>query len=274
MPQLIYVSNATILLGTDTLLAGYARSAHPYDLRSVRYILAGAEPVKEATRRTYAEKFGLRILEGYGATETAPALSLNTPMASRSGTVGRLLPGIEARLETVPGIDDAGRLHVRGPNVMLGYLRAEKPGMLEPPRDGWHDTGDIVAIDRDGFVSIKGRAKRFAKIGGEMVSLAAIEALAADIWPEAMSVAVALPDAAKGERITLLTTTAAGSRATFLAEARASGASELMVPAEIINVAALPLLGSGKVDAVAAAKLVPERRVTLSRTVPSLVAAE
>ena len=274
VPQLIYVSNATILLGTDIFLAGYSRTAHPYDLRSVRYILAGAEPVKEATRRTYAEKFGLRILEGYGATETAPALSLNTPMASRSGTVGRLLPGIEARLETVPGIDDAGRLHVRGPNVMLGYLRAEKPGMLERPSDGWHDTGDIVAIDCDGFVSIKGRAKRFAKIGGEMVSLAAIEALAADIWPEAMSVAVALPDAAKGERITLLTTTAAGSRATFLAEARASGASELMVPAEIINVAALPLLGSGKVDAVAAAKLVPERRVTLSRTVPSLVAAE
>src|SRR5262249_6439085 len=153
-----------------TFLAGYARTAHPYDLRSVRYILAGAEPVKDATRRTYADKFGLRILEGYGATETAPALSLNTPMASRAGTVGRLLPGIEARLEPGPGIDAGGRLHVRGPNVMLGYLRAEAPGVLKPPPEGWHDTGDIVAIDRDGFVSIKGRAKRFAKIGGEMVS--------------------------------------------------------------------------------------------------------
>jgi acyl-[acyl-carrier-protein]-phospholipid O-acyltransferase/long-chain-fatty-acid--[acyl-carrier-protein] ligase len=148
--------------------------------------------------------------------------------------------------------------------------------VLEPPNGGWHDTGDIVAIDRDGFVSIKGRAKRFAKIGGEMVSLAAIEALAADIWPEAMSVAVARPDAAKGERITLLTTTAAASRTAFLAEARASGASELMVPAEIIHVDALPLLGSGKVDTVAAAKLVTERRAALSRNAgsPALVAAE
>src|SRR5215475_8051827 len=140
------------------------------------------------------EKFGLRILEGYGVTETAPALALNTPMFNRFGTVGRLLPGIEARLEPVPGVNDGGRLQVRGPNVMLGYLRAENPGVIEPPLDGWHDTGDIVAIDGDGFVAIKGRAKRFAKIGGEMISLAAVEALASELWPDAQSAVVAEPD--------------------------------------------------------------------------------
>jgi acyl-[acyl-carrier-protein]-phospholipid O-acyltransferase/long-chain-fatty-acid--[acyl-carrier-protein] ligase len=259
VPELIYGSNATILFGTDTFLTGYARSAHPYDFRSLRYILAGAEPVKESTRRTYMEKFGLRILEGYGVTETAPALALNTPMFNKFGTVGRLLPGMEARLDAVPGINEGGRLFVRGPNVMLGYLRAENPGVLERPVEGWHDTGDIVVIDSDGFIAIKGRAKRFAKIGGEMISLAAIEMLASELWPGALSAAGSAPDARKGERIALVTTQPDASRAAFLAFAKSKGASELMVPADIIVADKLPLLGSGKIDYVAVAALVRER---------------
>src|SRR5499426_3839591 len=204
--ELIYGVNATIMFGTDTFLAGYARAAHPYDFRSLRYILAGAEPVKEATRRTYLEKFGLRILEGYGVTETAPALALNTPMFNKFGTVGRLLPGMEARLEPVPGVEEGGRLYVRGPNVMLGYVRAENPGVIERPPGGWHDTGDIVTIDTEGFIAIKGRAKRFAKIGGEMISLAAVEALAAELWPDAISGVATVPDARKCVCIVLVTT--------------------------------------------------------------------
>jgi acyl-[acyl-carrier-protein]-phospholipid O-acyltransferase/long-chain-fatty-acid--[acyl-carrier-protein] ligase len=248
VPELIYGVGATILFGTDTFLNGYARAGHAYDFRSLRYILSGAEPVKDSTRRIYLEKFGLRILEGYGVTETAPALALNTPMFNRFGTVGRLLPGMIARLEPVEGVTEGGRLFVSGPNVMLGYLRAENPGVLETPPAGWHDTGDIVTIDEQGFIAIKGRAKRFAKVGGEMISLAAVEALAADLWPDALSAAVNVPDLRKGERILLYTQQKDGNRGDFISFARARHASELMVPAEVIVMEKLPLLGSGKVD--------------------------
>jgi acyl-[acyl-carrier-protein]-phospholipid O-acyltransferase/long-chain-fatty-acid--[acyl-carrier-protein] ligase len=260
VPELVYGANATILFGTDTFLAGYGRAAHPYDFRSVRYVLAGAEPVKEPTRRLWAEKFGLRILEGYGVTETAPALALNTPMFNRFGTVGRLLPGIEVRLDPVEGIEGGGRLYVRGPNVMLGYFKTDRPGVLQPPEEGWHDTGDIVTIDRDGFVAIKGRAKRFAKIGGEMISLAAVEALASELWPDAQSAILAEPDPRRGERLVLVTEKTAATRAAFQAYLRAKGSSALMAPAEIMVVDKLPLLGSGKADLVGVAHLLARRQ--------------
>jgi acyl-[acyl-carrier-protein]-phospholipid O-acyltransferase/long-chain-fatty-acid--[acyl-carrier-protein] ligase len=248
IPELVYGSNATVLFGTDTFLAGYARTANAYDFRSLRYVIAGAEPVRAATRALYVEKFGLRLLEGYGVTETSPVLALNTPMFNRFGTVGQLLPGIERRLAPVPGIEGAGRLMIRGPNVMLGYVRATAPGVIEPPDEGWYDTGDIVAIDADAFVSIRGRAKRFAKIGGEMVSLAAVESLAAELWPEAVVAVAAVPDARKGERLILFTTQADGTRAALSAHLRVRGVTELMAPAEVHAVEAIPLMGSGKVD--------------------------
>lgn len=256
VPELVYQSNATILFGTDTFLNGYARAAHPYDFHSVRLMLAGAEAVKERTRAIYMEKFGVRILEGYGVTETAPVLAMNTPLANKIGTVGRLSPLMEARLEPVPGISSGGRLFVRGPNVMLGYYRTDRPGVLEPPEDGWHDTGDIVSFDSQGFITIKGRAKRFAKIGGEMVSLSAVEEIAAQVSPSVLSVVVAIPDKRKGERLVLVTTDSSADRARFQAAARARGATELMVPAEVLHVERVPVLGSGKPDYVATQDLV------------------
>lgn len=259
VPELIYGVNATIVFGTDTFLAGYARAAHPYDFRSLRYILAGAEPVRESTRRTYMEKFGLRILEGYGVTETAPVLALNTPMFNKFGTVGRLMPGVEPRLEAVPGVDEGGRLYVRGPNVMLGYLKADNPGVIEPTSEGWHDTGDIVTIDAQGFVTIKGRAKRFAKIGGEMISLAAVEMLAAQLWPDVMSAVATAPDARKGERLVLVTQKKGATRSEFQAFAKQKGASDLMVPAEVVVLDKVPVLGTGKIDMVGVATLVRGR---------------
>ena len=257
--ELIYGVNATIMFGTDTFLVGYARVAHPYDFRSLRYILAGAEPVKETTRRMYMEKFGLRILEGYGVTETAPALALNTPMFNKFGTVGRILPGMEARLEKVEGVEEGGRLYVRGPNVMLGYLKVDNPGVLERPPEGWHDTGDIVTIDEQGFLTIKGRARRFAKVGGEMISLAAVEAVASDLWPNALSAVVAVPDPRKGERLILLTQQKGATRSEFQSFARSKHASDLMLPAEVWVLDKLPVLGTGKVDMMAVGKLVEER---------------
>jgi acyl-[acyl-carrier-protein]-phospholipid O-acyltransferase/long-chain-fatty-acid--[acyl-carrier-protein] ligase len=166
---------------------------------------------------------------------------------------------MEAKLEKVEGVDEGGRLYVKGPNVMLGYLRADRPGVLDVPPEGWHDTGDIVAIDEQGFVAIKGRAKRFAKVGGEMVSLAAVEMLAAELWPHYTTAVSAVPDARKGERLIMVTDKHGATRADFIAYARSKHASELTFPAEIVILDKLPMLGSGKVDQLAIDKFVREQ---------------
>ncbi|MGE0222398.1 MAG: acyl-[ACP]--phospholipid O-acyltransferase [Acetobacteraceae bacterium] len=256
VPALIYDTDATICFGTDTFLNGWARYAHPYDFYAMRYIFAGAEKVRDETRRLFADRFGVRILEGYGATETAPVIAMNTAMHCRPGTVGRFLPGIEWRLDPVAGIETGGRLVVRGPNVMRGYVRDSEPGVLEPPVDGWYDTGDIVSVDAAGFVTIVGRAKRFAKIGGEMVSMAAAEALVASVWPNAQHAVISLPDPRKGEQLLLVTSRSGAEVALLLAEARARGIPEITVPRTVREVASVPLLGTGKVDYPAVQRMV------------------
>ena len=261
VPGLIYDTDATICFGTDTFLNGWARFAHPYDFYAMRYIFAGAEKVREETKRLFADRFGVRILEGYGATETAPALAINTAMHCRPGTVGRFLPGIEYRLDPVPGVDPGGRLFVRGPNVMLGYLRDSAPGVLETLEGGWYDTGDIVSVDNEGFVGILGRAKRFAKIGGEMVSMTAAEALAAAVWPGEPIAVIAVPDPRKGESLVLVTARRGADTRDLLAYAREKGIPEIMVPRSLIAVDAVPLLGTGKVDYPAVTALVAARAV-------------
>jgi acyl-[acyl-carrier-protein]-phospholipid O-acyltransferase/long-chain-fatty-acid--[acyl-carrier-protein] ligase len=248
VPELMYGTDATITFGTDTFLSGWARYAHAYDYRAMRYIFAGGEALREETRHLYADRFGVRILQGYGVTETGPVLALNTPMFSRPGTVGRLLPGIEHRLVPVAGVDAGGRLVVRGPNVMLGYLRPEAPGVIEKPEDGWYDTGDIVDCDAQRFITIRGRARRFAKIGGEMVSMAAAEALAARLWPEALHAVLSVRDARKGEALVLVTTEQKADARALLAFARAQSVAELMVPRIVEVIDRMPLLGTGKID--------------------------
>lgn len=250
VPQLVYDTNATVMFGTDTFLSGYARFAHSYDFYSIRYVFAGAEKLKDETRRLWAENFGIRIFEGYGATETSPVIATNTPMQYKAGTVGPLLPAMEYRLEDIPGIDTGGRLWVKGPNIMAGYLLADQPGVLVPPAEDWYDTGDIVSIDEDGFLRIEGRAKRFAKVAGEMVSLTAVEQAIAELWPDHMHAVVAKPDEKKGEQLVLVTTHPEASRDIILTFAKERGMADISVPKQVVIWEEIPLLGTGKIDYV------------------------
>ena len=253
IPEMAYDRDCTVLFGTGTFLANYARFAHAYDFYSLRYVLAGAERLADSVRQTWADKFGIRILEGYGVTEFSPVIAVNTPYFNRPGTVGRFVPGIEYRLEQVPGIERGARLHVRGPNQMLGYLLSGKPGQLQQPVSsfgpGWYDTGDIVEIE-DGFVRILGRLKRFAKVAGEMVSLEAVEQLAALASPSKVHAAVAVAHDRRGETIVLFTEDSMLRREQIQAAAREAGKPEIVVPRSLTYLDKIPRLGSGKLDYV------------------------
>jgi acyl-[acyl-carrier-protein]-phospholipid O-acyltransferase/long-chain-fatty-acid--[acyl-carrier-protein] ligase len=249
-------AGATILLSTDTFITQYARMGETGDLDSLRLAVCGAERVRDETRALFRRKYGMEILEGYGVTEAAPVIAANQIEANHPGTVGRLMAGMEARLEPVEGIPHAGLLLVKGPNVMLGYISPDAPGLIVPPQNGWYDTGDVVSIDDEGFIAIRGRIKRFAKIGGETVSLAVVENVAAAVWPDNQHAAVAIKDRTKGEQIVLATDAAGARRLDLVAWAQNHGVSELAVPRRILVLDALPVLGTGKTDYVTVQRLV------------------
>ncbi len=251
VPTLVYDRACTVLLGTNTFLNGYARKAHAYDFNSLRYLIAGAEKVQTATLDTWARKFGVRILEGYGATECSPMISLNTRMEPCVGSAGRLVPGLDYKLESVEGVEEGGRLFVRGPNVMQGYLNPEANTQFQS-LGGWYDTGDIVSVDADGYLHIRGRLKRFAKVSGEMVSLTAVEDALAGAFPQfglrcAVAV-IAQPDEDKGEKLIAVTNEPKLQLADVRAAIRARGLSNLCAPREIKVVTSIPKLGTGKTN--------------------------
>jgi len=250
IPEIIYDRGCTVFFATSTFLGNYAKYAHPYDFYKLRIVVAGAEKLNDEVRRIYSEKFGIRILEGYGATECAPVLSANTPMANLNGSVGQFIPGLEHKLESVPGINTGGLLHVRGENVMMGYYLYDNPGILHPPNEGWYDTGDIVEVDAQGFIHIKGRVKRFAKVAGEMVSLEVVEKIANIAAPEHQHAASTQTDVQRGENIVLFTTDPALKREDLQIVAKNLNHPEIAIARKIVRVEELPLLGTGKTDYV------------------------
>lgn len=253
VPEIIYDISATIMFGTDTFLNGYAKYAHPYDFYSIRYVFAGAEKLRNETRKLWIERYGVRVFEGYGTTETAPVIAVNTSMHHKSGTVGRIIPGIEYFIKPIEGIDEGGSLCVKGPNIMLGYMLSSNPGVIVAPSVDklgaeWYDTGDIVTVDEDGYVTIKGRAKRFAKIAGEMISLSAIEEFVFSNFANDIHATICLSDAKKGEQIVLVTTNSHIDREELSKLLKQQGLSDLYLPKHILQLAEIPIFTTGKVN--------------------------
>jgi len=251
VPAVLYDRDCTVFLSTNTFLNGYARKAHPYDFRSMRYLFAAAEKLQETTAQTWSQKYGVRILEGYGATECSPCVSVNTPLEPRCGSVGRLLPGMEYRLEPVEGVTEGGRFFVRGPNVMKGYLNADANANFLA-LGGWYDTGDIVSVDAEGYLHIRGRMKRFAKVSGEMVSLTAVEDALAGAFPRyglhCQTAVLTRPDENKGETLIAVTNEPKLTLDEIRDAIKAKGLTNLSVPREIKVVKEIPKLGTGKVN--------------------------
>ncbi len=258
IPTLIRKSGANVLICTRTFAKLYARKADEQTFENLRYVVLGGEPVDERTRALYAERSSAEIVEGYGVTEASPVIAVNHPDDNRPGTVGKLLPGMEARLEEVPGIGDGKQLWVRGPNVMIGYLDPEAHGEIRPPADDWLDTGDLVTVDDDGFITVTGRVKRFARIGAEMVSLEAVEAHASAVWPDAGHAAVMFKRSDGEEAIALVTDQVGAGREALTAWASEHGVSRLAVPRRVLVVDELPRIATGTPDYAAVRRILKD----------------
>ena len=258
--EIVYEIGATIMFGTDTFFRGYGKIAHPFDFHNIRFMFGGAEAIKPDTRNMWMERLGIRVMEAYGATECSPVISANNRIFNRFGSIGKLLPAIKYKIEPVDGIEKGGELVVKGPNIMLGYIMSENPGVLVPLDGGWYHTGDVVDIDEIGFVYIKDRIKRFAKIGGEMVSLNAVQEMVCKAY-EWMGAdfqygVVSVPHESKGEQIVLVSNNKQVSQNVLHDYIKNNGMSELFLPRVILYRDSLPVFATGKMDNVSLKKIV------------------
>jgi acyl-[acyl-carrier-protein]-phospholipid O-acyltransferase/long-chain-fatty-acid--[acyl-carrier-protein] ligase len=261
--QLVRENHSTMLFATPGFLMVYLRKAAKEDFASLKYVVCGAEKLNPRLAIAFEEKFGVRPLEGYGATELAPVATLSLPHVEAGGvfqagwkesSVGLPLPGVAIRIvdpdsgAPIPA-GQPGLLLIKGPNVMLGYLG--KPDLTtEVIQDGWYRTGDIAKIDDEGFVSITDRLSRFSKIGGEMVPHGAIEEeLQRGLGMATQVLAIAaVPDEKRGEKLIVLHTSEAGGEEKIRAVLAASTLPNLWKPGEFVAIEKLPLLGTGKLD--------------------------
>jgi acyl-[acyl-carrier-protein]-phospholipid O-acyltransferase/long-chain-fatty-acid--[acyl-carrier-protein] ligase len=266
--KLVQANKSTVVLGTPTFLRTYARKIEPEQFKSVEVVVVGAEKMPLEMFDIFEKQFGIRPIEGYGATETSPVASVNLPPSRattedrnaglREGSVGRPIPGVSAR---VVSLDDGsvvntfvhGMIQIKGPNIMSGYLN--QPELTAKViKDGWYETGDIGYIDDDGFIFITGRQSRFSKIGGEMVPHIQVEEAIMEIVGDndgKLNVGVAsVPDVKKGERLIVLHTEINKSPTEIIKELSQKGLPNLFIPSpdSFIRVDAIPVLGTGKLD--------------------------
>ena len=258
----------TLLLATPTFLRAYLRKAQPEQLRSLRLIITGAEKLPMDLAAAFEERFGQKVLEGYGLTETSPVVSVNLPepkpkkpgdivqTSSRLGSVGKMAPGLAAEIREPEtdcklSLHESGMLWLRGPNIFEGYLH-DPSRTAEVLRDGWFKTGDIGRFDEDGFLYIEGRLSRFSKIGGEMVPHEALEqkiitALGLAGHSERVIAIASVPDENKGEAVILLAAIDVNVEELRL-KLRDTGVPNLWIPKIVRRIEAIPVLASGKLD--------------------------
>jgi len=276
--ELVGKYKATMLLSTPTFLMAYIRKCTPEQFRSLRFVVTGAERLRESVAKAFEEKFGKIPLEGYGCTELSPVATVNIPDVSmgeivqvghKTGKIGQPIPGVSVRIvnpdtfDTVPQ-GKPGLLLVKGPNVMKGYWN-EPEKTKEVIRDGWYVTGDIASIDNDGFVQITDRLSRFSKIGGEMVPHVLVEEKLHQVAgiTEPTFIVTSVPDEKRGEQLVVLFREGAIHIETFYAALQTSDLPKLWIPAKdrFYSIAILPYLGTGKMDLAKVRSIAQEKVV-------------
>ncbi len=241
----------TIMVGTPSFFWGYLQKSEPGDFKSLRLMVAGADKCPDALREGYLKKHGVTLLEGYGATETSPVVSVNSLEFNRPGSIGKVIPNVSVRIEHLEtGVEcktrEVGKILVKGNLIMKGYL-GEPELTAEAIVDGWYNTGDMGFLDEDGYLWHSGRFKRFVKIGGEMVSLVKVENVMEQFLPEGVSCCIVeIPDEVKGANIVAAVTREIDK--TDILKKMGAELPNIALPRQFLVIEELPMMGTGKID--------------------------